>query len=70
LDLPTQKAQAKVELGLMYDDRTAQKGFGWFDDDDVTSNLELFGILGIKTADKSLWDHSILDEVYKNGPTV
>lgn len=70
LDLETQKVQAEVQLGLMYDDQTAANGFGWFSEEDVDANLELFGLLGIDGAERSLWDHSILDELYADGPTL
>ena len=69
LDLATQEAQAQVQLDIMYSSSTDENGFGWYTDDDVAENIELYGLLGIEGVDESLWDHSILDEVYANGPT-
>ena len=48
---------------------TDQFGFAWFTDEQVAENLKLFDLLGIEGADERLWDRSILDEVYQNGPT-
>ena len=50
-------------------DFTDQFGFAWFTDEQVAENLKLFDLLGIEGADERLWDRSILDEVYQNGPT-
>ncbi|MFT4211531.1 MAG: ABC transporter substrate-binding protein [Microbacterium sp.] len=67
LDLETQKIQARVQLDLMFSDVTDEYGFGWFTDEEIASNLELFTVLGID-ADESLWDRSILEEIYADGP--
>ena len=69
LDLETQRKQARVQLDIMYSDLTDQHGFAWFTDQQVEENLKLFQVLGIKGATKELWDHSVLDEVYKGGST-
>ncbi len=69
LDLKTQQEQAKVQLDIMYSALTKKEGFGAYTDADVEENIRLFGILGINGSDAKLWDHSILDEVYANGPT-
>ena len=69
LDLKTQTEQAKVQLDIMYSDLTKKEGFAAYTDADVETNLELFKVLGIEGGDAKLWDHSILDEVYANGPT-
>ncbi len=69
LDLKTQEAQANVQLDLMYSAATDRHGFGWYTDADVAQNIELFGLLGIPGVNASLWDHSVLDEVYAAGPT-
>lgn len=69
LDLETQRRQADVQLDLMYSPTTDRSGFGWFTDEQVDENLELFGLLGITTGTRELWDRSILDEVYSDGPT-
>lgn len=69
LDLATQQEQAEVQLDIMYSDATDQNGFGWFTDDQVQESLELFELLGIEGATEEMWDHSILDEIYADGPT-
>ena len=69
LDLETQRKQAEVQLDIMYSDLTDQHGFGWFTDEQVQENLKLFELLGIEGATAELWDRSILDEVYRDGPT-
>lgn len=69
LDLPTQEEQARVQLDIMYSDVTDEFGFGWFTDEQVQQNLRLYDLLGIEGATEALWDRSILDEVYRDGPT-
>ena len=68
LDLETQKRQAEVQLDIMFSEATAKNGFGWFTDEQVQENLELLTLLGIDGASESLWDHTILEEIYKDGP--
>lgn len=68
LDLATQEKQAEVQLDLMFSDATDSFGFGWFTDQQVADNLKLFDQLGIEGVTEQLWDHSILDEVFKDGP--
>lgn len=69
LDLETQRRQAVVQLDVMYSPTTERFGFGWFTDEQVEQNLELFDLLGVAGGTRELWDRSILDEVYANGPT-
>ncbi|RGE20376.1 ABC transporter substrate-binding protein [Leucobacter sp. wl10] len=69
LDLATQQKQAEVQLDIMYSDATDEFGFAWFGDDQVAENLRLFELLGIEGATEQMWDRSILEEVYGNGPT-
>lgn len=68
LDLVTQKTQAEVQLDIMFSDATEQNGFAWFTQDQVSENLELLEVLGIQGATPELFDHSILEQVYKDGP--
>ena len=68
LDLETQETQAEVQLDIMYSDVTEQHGFGWFTDEQVTENLALFELLGIEGGTEDLWDRSLLEEIYKDGP--
>ncbi|MBK0419850.1 ABC transporter substrate-binding protein [Leucobacter sp. CSA1] len=69
LDLETQRKQAEVQLDIMYSEATDESGFGWFSEEQVEENLRLFELLGIDGATEQMWDHSILEEVYENGPT-
>jgi len=68
LDLATQRKQADVQLDIMYSATTDRFGFAWFTDEQVDQNLKLFELLGIRGGTRELWDRSILDEVYKDGP--
>lgn len=67
LDPETQRVQAEVQLDIMYSDLTDENGFAWFSDEQVADNIELFGLLGLEV-DESLWDRSILEEIYADGP--
>lgn len=69
LDLATQGKQAEVQMDIMFSEATERNGFGWFTAEQVEENLELFKLLGIDGAAPEMWDHSILDEVYKDGPS-
>ncbi len=69
LDLETQRKQAEVQLDIMFSETTDQSGFGWFTDEQVQENLRLFELLDIEGATEAMWDRSILDEVYRDGPT-
>ena len=70
LDLETQKVTAEVNLDLMYSDVTDEFGFAWFTDDTITSNIALFAELGIEGAEPSLFDRSLLEEIFADGPTI
>ncbi|MEV8267760.1 ABC transporter substrate-binding protein [Microbacterium sp. NPDC076911] len=67
LDLDTQLRQADVQLDLMFSDVTDENGFGWFTDEEVAENVALYELLGIE-ADETLWDRSLLEEIYADGP--
>lgn len=68
LDLATQEAQAEVQLDLMYSDTTDEFGFAWFTDEQIQENLRLFDLLGISGGSDDLWDRTLLEEVYQDGP--
>ena len=69
LDLDTQRRQAQVQLDIMYSPTTDSFGFGWFTDEQIEENLGLLELLGVPGGNRELWDRSILDEVYSDGPT-
>jgi ABC-type nitrate/sulfonate/bicarbonate transport system substrate-binding protein len=68
LDLATQQQQADVQLDIMFSETTDEFGFGWFTDEQVQENLRLFDVLGIEGGTEQLWDRSLLEEVYRDGP--
>lgn len=70
LDLETQKAQSKVQLDIMYSDVTDTNGFAWFTDELVDANMTLFADLGITGVTPELFDRSLLEEIYADGPTI
>ena len=70
LDLETQQEQAVVQLDLMYSDVTEENGFAWFTDESIDDNLELFTELGITGGSEDLWDRSLLEEIYADGPQI
>ncbi len=70
LDLKTQQDQAKVQLDIMYSDVTDTNGFAWFTDELVADNMKLFTDLGITGATAELFDRSLLEEIFADGPTI
>ena len=70
LDLPTQQAQAEVQLDIMYSDVTESNGFAWFTDEVIDDNMKLFADLGITGATPELFDRSLLEEIFADGPTI
>ncbi|OLT12412.1 ABC transporter substrate-binding protein [Pseudonocardia sp. CNS-139] len=67
LDPATQRLVSTVQLPLLYSDNTDTNGFAWFTDDSVAANIELMGLLGLEAA-ADMWDRSILEEIYADGP--
>lgn len=70
LDPEVQRVQAEVQLDLMYDDVTDEHGFAWFTDEVVDANLALYEELGITGTEADLFDRSLLEEIYADGPTL
>jgi NitT/TauT family transport system substrate-binding protein len=70
LDIETQNLQAEVQLDIMYSDITDEFGFAWFTDELVADNMVLFEELGIEGATPELFDRSLLEEIYADGPTI
>lgn len=69
LDLETQQKQAEVQLDIMYSEVTDENGFAWFTDEGVEENIELFELLETE-ASADMWDRSLLEEIYEEGPTI
>jgi len=70
LDLETQLAQSKVQLDIMYSDVTKENGFAWFTDETIDSNMVLFADLDIAGVTPELFDRSLLEEIFADGPTI
>jgi ABC-type nitrate/sulfonate/bicarbonate transport system substrate-binding protein len=70
LDLPTQEAQSKVQLDIMYSNVTDENGFAWFTDETIDENMTLFADLGIEGVAPELFDRSLLEEIFADGPTI
>ncbi|WP_197536920.1 ABC transporter substrate-binding protein [Ilumatobacter coccineus] len=70
LDIETQLEQAEVQLDIMYSDVTDANGFAWFTDETVEENMKLFADLEIAGASPELFDRSLLEEIYADGPTL
>ena len=69
LDLATQKLQAARQVDLMFSADTDEHGFLWFTDESVTENVATLAELGV-TVTADLWDRSLLEEIFKDGPTI
>ncbi|NLE98224.1 MAG: ABC transporter substrate-binding protein [Propionibacterium sp.] len=69
LDIEAQRIQAEIQLDIMFSDTTDTHGFAWFTDEQIQENLALFEVLGVEGGTEAMWDRSILEEVYSDGPT-
>ena len=63
LDRKTQLLQAERQVPLMFSTLTDAHGFGWWDEESVSANIETLALLGYKVT-PDLWDRSILDEIH------
>ncbi|MFV0308535.1 MAG: ABC transporter substrate-binding protein [Desertimonas sp.] len=70
LDLETQQAQAEVQLDIMYSEVTEESGFAWFTDEVIETNVALFEELEITDVTPELFDRSLLEEIFADGPTI
>lgn len=64
LSVENQTEQAKLQLPLLETDVTKAHGLFWMDSADIDANLATIKALGI-SADDSLFDTSVLQDVYK-----
>ena len=69
LDLATQKLQAARQVELMFSADTDAHGFLWFTDDSVAKNVATLAELGVEVT-PDLWDRSLLEEIFADGPTI
>jgi NitT/TauT family transport system substrate-binding protein len=69
-DYRTDYAEA-AELAIeLYPDAGQENGFAWFTDEVVENNMVLFEDLGITGATPELFDRSLLEEIFADGPTI
>jgi ABC-type nitrate/sulfonate/bicarbonate transport system substrate-binding protein len=64
LTVANQTEQAKLQLPLLETSTTKAHGLFWMSDSGITANLATIKALGI-TADRSLFDTSVLKDIYK-----
>ena len=69
LDLAAQELQASEQLKLMFSDDTDENGFLWFTDESVENNVSTLAQLGVEVT-PDLWDRSLLEEIFADGPTI
>jgi ABC-type nitrate/sulfonate/bicarbonate transport system substrate-binding protein len=69
LDLTAQQLQASEQLELMFSADTDANGFLWFTDESIEANVETLAQLGV-TVTPDLWDRSLLEEIFADGPTI
>lgn len=69
LDLATQELQAEKQVDLMFSADTDEHGFLWFTDESVENNITTLAELGV-TVTPDLWDRSLLEEIFADGPTI
>ena len=69
LNLETQKLQASEQLKIMFSEDTDRHGFLWFTDESVEENVATLAELGV-TVTPDLWDRSLLEEIFADGPVL
>jgi ABC-type nitrate/sulfonate/bicarbonate transport system substrate-binding protein len=63
----SQAFQMDAQVPLMESDATKQHGLYWMDDADIDANIETLKYLNIE-ASRDIFDTSVLEEVYADGP--
>ena len=69
LDLAAQELQAEEQLQLFFSADTDANGLLWFTDESVELNISTLAELGV-TVTADLWDRSLLEEIFADGPTI
>ncbi|MGH9272911.1 MAG: ABC transporter substrate-binding protein, partial [Ilumatobacteraceae bacterium] len=69
LDLAAQELQAEKQLELFFSEDTDANGLLWFTDESVEQNISTLAELGV-TVTADLWDRSLLEEIFAEGPTI
>ena len=69
MDLETETIKASEFVKLMFSDVTDASGFLWWTDQSVADNIRVLGALGVNVTE-DLWDRSLLEEIYADGPVL
>ncbi len=69
LDLAAQELQAEEQLQLFFSEDTDANGLLWFTDESVELNISTLAELDV-TVTADLWDRSLLEEIFADGPTI
>lgn len=69
LTIANQTEQASLQVPLLVTDTTKAHGLFWMSDSDIAANLKTIKALGI-SADKSLFDVSVLKDVYQGAASI
>ncbi|WP_172582825.1 ABC transporter substrate-binding protein [Subtercola boreus] len=70
LTIEEQTKQAALQMDLLVTDETKANGLLWISDDGITKNLATLESLGITGADKSLFDTSLLTDIYQGKSSI
>lgn len=69
LTVANQTEQASLQVPLLVTDTTKTHGLFWMSDSDIAANLKTIKALGI-SADKSLFDISVLKDIYQGASSI
>jgi ABC-type nitrate/sulfonate/bicarbonate transport system substrate-binding protein len=70
LTIEEQTKQAELQMDLLVTDETKEHGLLWISDDGIQKNIATLASLGITGADESLFDTSLLEDVYAGKNTI
>ena len=70
LSVANQTEQAKLQLPLLETDTTKAHGLFWMSDEDIAANLATIKALNIAGADSSLFDTSVLQDIYNGASSI
>ncbi len=70
LTVEEQTKQAELQMDLLVTDETKEHGLLWISDDGIQKNIATLESLGITGVDESLFDTSLLEDVYGGKNTI
>jgi ABC-type nitrate/sulfonate/bicarbonate transport system substrate-binding protein len=70
LTVEEQTKQAERQMDILVTDETDEHGLLWISEDGIAKNVDTLKDLGIDSADESLFDTSVLEDVYGGDTTV